>query len=715
MKKLILGLLIFVVLVFGGIGAYLLTFDVGAYHADIERKLSEIIGQPIKVKGGMFMEKSFTPTLVLQDVVVEDSLNDGKNLLTAKEMMIRFDLLAYIKNVYVVDDMQMTGVELNVLKNKAGQDNWFFLFEGKHKQEGVDERHKFSLNHFRANSLVVVYKDEQKNKEYKIDFSRLTMEQLVNLEGNFIYNGEKGILKSSFMNLQEALSGEGKLEFVTDVVAYGMQITVSCLIPDLSNIKEKTLNVHIVGENLNKSLNYFYELPKVPEVTFDFQSATKIGMDKSFSEGSFSVAEKRFYTSFNNVVYDYAKKMWGGRFKVEGVNENFMEQYGLKPFVLNNTFQLGKNRIVVQFNGTANESDIEGTLSATLGTEKPVVSGQIKSRYFSFKDVISDITRASLTSRLFDVSLLDKIDADIYLLVENFDAKEYLKSFPQIYTHVVLKDSHLDMDILEGTRVATGAVVGKIDVYASGKRLNGNAHLLGEKLSVDEIQMFHNLFKGGIINDELKVKFSGLSLKDWIPSFTGKNTVVISDEVNVLGMSHVLTGLNIVPFDDLSGRPVRLGCSDMVIKNGFASLKLKDGVVKMEDSFAFSTNCFDASLEGEINLKEDTFSLNLYPFSWKKTEHFRNYVLMTGSLSDWGMFRYSKHDRKTTIEDPYDKLSKKIKVPSIAVFLGRAEEEPVKEEDKIPKIKETPRSRTPSVGLMPANVGADEKKGETGE
>ncbi|MBO7332830.1 MAG: hypothetical protein J6U64_04120, partial [Alphaproteobacteria bacterium] len=119
--------------------------------------------------------------------------------------------------------------------------------------------------------------------------------------------------------------------------------------------------------------------------------------------------------------------------------------------------------------------------------------------------------------------------------------------------------------------------------------------------------------------------------------------------------------------------------------------------------------------EGEINLKDDTFSLNLYPFSWKKTEHFRNYVLMTGALSDWDMFRYSKQNRETTIEDPYDKLSRKIKVPSVGVFLGRVEEEPVQEEDVIPDIKNTPRSRTQSMGIMPANVGSEEKKTEVKE
>jgi len=710
MKKFILCLLIFIVLVVGGIGAYLLTFDINAYHADVEKKLSEIIGQPVKVGGDMFMEKSLTPTLILQDVTIEDSSNDDKNLLTAKEVMFRFDILAYIKNVYVVDDMQLTGVELNLVRDKAGQDNWMFLFEEKDRKGGVDESHRFSLNHFRANSLAVTYKDAQKNTERKLDFSRLTMEQLVNLEGNFVYNGEKGVLKGSFMNLQEALSGAGKLEFVMDVVAYGMQTTVSCLIPDLSNAKEKTLNIHIVGENLNKSLNHFYAFPKAPEVDFDFQAAVKVGLDKSLSEGAFSVAEKRAYASFTNVVHDYAKKMWGGRVKIEGVNENFMETYGLKPFILNNTFQLGQDRIIVQFSGTANESDVEGTLSTTLGGEKRFVTGQIKSRYFSLKDVIADVTRNSLSSKQFDVSLLDKTDADVYVLVENFDAKGYLKTFPQIYTHLILKDGQLDIDVLEGTRIANGAVVGKAEVHASGKRLNGSAHLLGEKLSVDEVQMFHDLFKNGIINNELKGKFSGLALQDWIPSFTGKNVMTFSDEIVVLGMASILNGLNVVPFDDLSGRPVRLGCSDMIIKNGFANMRIKDGLVKMENSFAFSTNCFDASLEGEINLKDDTFSLNLYPFSWKKTEHFRNYVLMTGALSDWDMFRYSKQNRETTIEDPYDKLSRKIKVPSVGVFLGRVEEDPVQEEDIIPDIKDTPRSRTQSMGIMPANGSAEDKK-----
>ena len=715
MKKFILCLLIFIVLIVGGIGTYLLTFDINAYHAEVEKKLSEIIGQPVKVKGDMFMEKAIAPTLILQDVTIADSLNDEKNLLTAKEVMFRFDMLAYIKNVYVVDDMQLTGVELNLVKDKAGQNNWMFMFEGKNNRGGVDESHHFALNHFRANSVSVTYNDARKNKEYKVDFSRLTMEQLVNLEGNFVYNGEKGVLKGSFMNLQEALSGAGKLEFVMDVVAYGMQTTVSCLIPDLSNAKEQTLNIHVRGENLNKSLNSFYNLPKVPEVSFDFQSAVKVGAEKSLSEGGFSIADKRVYASFSNVVHDYAKKMWGGRIKIEGVNENFLETYGLKPFVLSNTFQLGQDRMIVQFNGTANESDIEGTLSTTLGTEKKTVTGQIKSRYFSLKDIIADVTRSGLMSRQFDISLLDKADADVYVLVENFDAKGYLKSFPQIYTHVVLKDGQMNIDVLEGTRVAGGAVVGKAEVHPSGKRLNGSAHLLGEKLSVDEIQMFHDLFKGGIINNELKVKFSGLTLKDWIPSFTGKSLMTFSDGVYVLGMSHILNSLNIVPFDDLSGRPVRLGCSDMVAKNGFANLRFKDGLIKMENSFAFSTSCFDASLEGEINLKDDTFSLSLYPFSWKKTEHFRNFVLMTGSLSDWDMFRYSKQDRETTIEDPYDKLSKKIKVPSVAVFLGQAEEEPVQEEDIIPEIKDIPRSRTQSIGIMPANVGSEEKKAEAKE
>lgn len=244
MKKWIICILIFVVIVFGGIGTYLLTFDINAYRADVEKKLTQLIGQPVKVGGNLFMEKSFEPTLILQDVSVRDPLDESKEVFTAKEVLIQFDLLSYFKNVYAVSTMHLTGGQLNLLKNKAGQDNWSFVFAA-HPYRNIDETHLFSLNHFKANSLGITYTDEHKDKQYKIDFSRMTLEQLVNLEGNFVFEAEKGTLKGSFMNLQEALSGAGKLEFVLDIMAYNMQTTYSCVIPDLSKMSERTLNLQI--------------------------------------------------------------------------------------------------------------------------------------------------------------------------------------------------------------------------------------------------------------------------------------------------------------------------------------------------------------------------------------------------------------------------------------------------------------------------------------
>ena len=98
-------------------------------HELIKRELAYRVkastGFELQINGPLELPYSLLPTVVLEDIVLNNPGFDGeKNLLEAKELRIRFAALPLLNDEILVYESSMSSVELNLEVSSDGRSNW---------------------------------------------------------------------------------------------------------------------------------------------------------------------------------------------------------------------------------------------------------------------------------------------------------------------------------------------------------------------------------------------------------------------------------------------------------------------------------------------------------------------------------------------------------------------------------------------------------------
>ena len=98
-------------------------------HELIKRQLASRVqastGFELQINGPLELPYSLLPTVVLEDIVLNNPGFDGeKNLLEAEELRIRFAALPLIRGEILVYESSMSSVDLNLEVSKDGRSNW---------------------------------------------------------------------------------------------------------------------------------------------------------------------------------------------------------------------------------------------------------------------------------------------------------------------------------------------------------------------------------------------------------------------------------------------------------------------------------------------------------------------------------------------------------------------------------------------------------------
>ncbi len=98
-------------------------------HELIKRQLASrvqaVTGFELRINGPLELPYSLLPTLVLQDVVLNNpDFNGEKNLLEAEELRIKFAALPLLRGEIVVHESSTSSVDLNLEVSEDGRSNW---------------------------------------------------------------------------------------------------------------------------------------------------------------------------------------------------------------------------------------------------------------------------------------------------------------------------------------------------------------------------------------------------------------------------------------------------------------------------------------------------------------------------------------------------------------------------------------------------------------
>lgn len=306
-----------------------------------------------------------------------------------------------------------------------------------------------------------------------------------------------------------------------------------------------------------------------------------------------------------------------------------------------------------EFSGKVGDSDLAGSVRFDRRSERPKLSGELRSKLLDFDDLAGFIggTPAAgagetasaaqkrqaarrqggervLPDAQFRLGRLRAMDADVNLTVERI-RREGLP-LDDLKIHFLLDDGVLKLDPLN-FGVAGGNVVSRITLNGQKEALAADARINFNKLRLD--RLFPNVeltrTSVGSVSGRAELTGNGNSFAQLLASADGDIAAVVAggQVSNLLLEFAGIDGAEIIKFLLGGDRNARLRCA-------VADFKIDDGLMQTE-VFVFDTTDTNIIGEGTINLQNEQLELTLTPLPKDKSIlSGRSPLHVTGTFKD---------------------------------------------------------------------------------
>lgn len=265
------------------------------------------------------------------------------------------------------------------------------------------------------------------------------------------------------------------------------------------------------------------------------------------------------------------------------------------------------------FTGKVGESDLAGTLRVDTNGERPVMTGDLKSKVLDLADLgpVVGTGRSRKSGALpdapFDAKRWKSVDADVKLAAGTLRRPEQLP-LDNLSTRIRMQDAVLTLDPLEfGT--AGGRLAGTIRLDGRGETIKGDANIRVQKLQLAKLFPTVEVTQASVGNLSGAIQLSGTgnSVARLLGSANGKVGLFMDGgHVSELVMQMVAIDIWGMTKVKLRGdRQVAIRCvaGDFGVKNG----------VMETNALVFDTSEVNVSGSGEIDLKNERLDLRLEP------------------------------------------------------------------------------------------------------
>ncbi len=299
LKKVIIGILCFVILAVTGLGVYLYTLDWNKHKNIVAQRFSQITGLKASIDGNLnvklFPKPSFSAGMV------KFTKNGSRDpLFEINDIKADVELMPLLDNKFVITSMTLTGATTHLIISEKGDFNWNGVKGSNKNKSGNIE---VSFNDVRLVSSYVSYQNKQTKKEFEIP----------NISANISATSLKGPYRTS----GKFIHNKSEINFSGDII----------------NDKDITLRMAINNASTGSKLSIDGSFgPKAKgNVTFDSRSLYDI-VSVIFGENKFpNTYDEAIYISFQ---YDHNNKIT----KLD----NFTTKYG-KQTAGSGTIDLSKD------------------------------------------------------------------------------------------------------------------------------------------------------------------------------------------------------------------------------------------------------------------------------------------------------------------------------------------------------------------------------------
>jgi len=290
----------------------------------------------------------------------------------------------------------------------------------------------------------------------------------------------------------------------------------------------------------------------------------------------------------------------------------------------------GEHTRYEDFKGKVGSSDLAGTLSFDQRSERPLLKAKLQSRVLDMKDLgpIIGARGASskkpaaekqkpkpkaaqgdrrLPSEPLNVERMNRIDADVVLNARQLRRPDALP-LDEFATHLKLTNGVLALDPMRFS-MAGGAIDSTLKLDARAKPIQANATVRLKNARLN--RLFPKIEKmkdsTGVVGASLELSGRGNSVAEMLGSSNGQMGMAMTGGTmsNLLIELLGLDGGEALKFLAGGDRKTDVRCAA-------ASFTVKDGVATSE-SMVFDTDDTNISGRGNVNLRDETFDVTLYP------------------------------------------------------------------------------------------------------
>ncbi len=199
LKKIIVGILCFIILAATGCGIYIYTLDWNKHKALVAQRFSQITGLKAVIEGNLDVKLFPSPKFSAGKVKFYKT-NGGKTpLVVVNDLTTNVDLMPLLDNNFVVKSMTLAKAEAYVEINEKGVSNWDGVGANSNTKSGNIE---VSFNDIRVTNSTLIYKNLEDNSQFNINnisanISAPTLSGPYKTSGKFIHNNSEILFKGN--------------------------------------------------------------------------------------------------------------------------------------------------------------------------------------------------------------------------------------------------------------------------------------------------------------------------------------------------------------------------------------------------------------------------------------------------------------------------------------------------------------------------------------
>ena len=297
LKKIVIGVVIFVILAIGGVGGYIYMMDWNQHKSVVSERFAQITGLNASIEGELKVDLLPSPKISANAVRFFKSNAPRDPLVTVKEISANVELWPMFKQKFVFNSMTLTNASVNVNINEKGISNWSDINAGASNAQGNVE---VSFNNVRLNDSVLNYKNLQENKDFSLPnitatVNASTIKGPYKTNGSLIYNNNEikfqgAIAKSNgyHVNMVFENAPTGSKATVDGVFDKQSKGSVNLRTAHFADIITALFGENFINAQYNESLDtsFKYEYDKTSAKLSNF--VIKYG-DKAAGSGEFTL------------------------------------------------------------------------------------------------------------------------------------------------------------------------------------------------------------------------------------------------------------------------------------------------------------------------------------------------------------------------------------------------------------------------------------------